>query len=146
MAESASVTWSWQPAGWVTLGEGALIFPRVPNKPGVYRLTFFDAAGAPAGVYIGEADPLLRRFRRYRTPGSSARPRAGSTNVRMNSIMIDTLGQGGQIHVEIVTAAKTAGEDGVYRPLDLSWKAARVLIEQAATINERAAASRLLNL
>ena len=144
MAESISVTWSWLAAGQLTLVKGVLVFPRVPDKPGVYRFTFFDAVGALARVYVGEADPLPRRFRHYRTPGSSTR--SGSTNVRMNAVMTDTLAQGGRIHVEVATEAQSAGEDGMYRSLDLTWKAARVLIEQAAVVTEGSAGSPLLNL
>ena len=140
VAESMTVTWAWQPAGQVTLVAGSLVFPKVPRVPGIYRFTFLNAAGAHAGVYVGETDRLPRRFQHYRTPGPSQQ-----TNLRMNPIMFDALAQGGHIRVEISTQAEAAGNDGVQRPLDLSWKAARVLVEHAAEVAERIAGSGVIN-
>ena len=121
--ESITVTWSWQLVGRVALVDGKLAFPPVPGATGVYRFTFFEASGEKAAVYVGEAAPLSRRFQLYRTPGPSQQ-----TNVRMNPFMVGTLASGGQIRVEIVTQAQAAGDDGIYRPLDLPWKAALVAL------------------
>ena len=53
---------------------------------------------------------------------------------------------GGSMSVEIVTAAEVISDDGDRVPVDLSWKAARVMVEAAALLHARAAGSRLLNL
>ena len=134
------MAWDWQPCGLVTLAEGKLVFPRVPNAAGVYRLTFQDDCGRPSGVYVGEADLLSRRFRHYRTPGPSQQ-----TNLRLNPVMVNTLAAGGRIAVEVAVAAGLTGADGSAAPLDLTWKAARVLVERAAEVAERIAGALVLN-
>lgn len=91
MAESVSVLWDWQPAGQVALTGALLVFPHVPNMPGVYRLTLSGADGSCTGVYVGETDQLPRRFRRYRTPGTDQR----LTMFRVNKVLSRTLAEGG---------------------------------------------------
>ena len=140
MAESVTVAWDWRPHGLVTLVDGKLVFPRAPNVAGVYRLTFQDGGGMPAGVYVGEADLLPRRFQQYRTPGPSQQ-----TNLRLNPIMVNTLTGGGRIAVEIAASAQLIAADGPAVPLDLTWKAARVLVERAAEVAERVAGALVLN-
>lgn len=140
-----TIEWSWQPIGQVRLVAGKLVFPHVPPVPGVYRLTFFDASGKQTGVYVGEANPLPRRFQHYRTPGSPLNPRAGRTNISLNGLMVTTLAVGGLITVEIATTARARGADGITRTLDFSWKAARVLVERAAEVQERAAGRPVFN-
>lgn len=81
MAESVTVSWDWRVCGQVTLVGEKLVFPRAPNAAGVYRLTFQDDRGRQTGVYVGEADLLLRRFQQYRTPGVSQQ-----TNLRLNPV------------------------------------------------------------
>jgi hypothetical protein len=140
MPESVTVMWDWRLAGQVTLAEGKLVFPRVPDVAGVYRLTFFDSAGARTGVYLGEADLLLRRFQHYRTPGASQQ-----TNLRLNQVTVNTLALRGRVTVEISTGADVVADNGVTGPLNLSWKAARVLVEHAAEVAERTAGGPVLN-
>jgi hypothetical protein len=132
VSQSITVTWLWRPIGQLKLVDGKLVFPQVPNLPGVYRFTFADGGGVPTGVYVGEADLLPRRFRHYRTPGSRQQ-----TNLRMNPIMIDTLERGGSIGVEIVTQSQVKVGDQLPVPLDLTWKSARVLVERAAEVTAR---------
>jgi hypothetical protein len=89
MAESVTVRWGWQRVGELALAEGKLRFPQVPNCAGVYRFRLTSAAGALTGVYVGEGDPLPRRFQHYRTPGPSQQ-----TNLRLNPILVSTLTAG----------------------------------------------------
>lgn len=140
MGESVTVAWDWRACGLVALAGGKLAFPRVPSTAGVYRLTFQDCYGGPAGVYVGEAELLPRRFQHYRTPGACQQ-----TNLRLNPIMVSTLGAGGRIAVEIATSAHLMAADGAAVPLDLRWKAARVLVERAAEVAERTAGGLVLN-
>lgn len=140
MTESITVAWDWQPCGLVTLAEGKLLFPRAPSTPGVYRLTFQDDRGQDAGVYVGEADLLRRRFQQYRTPGPSQQ-----TNLRLNPFMVNTLATGGRIAVEVAVAARFTSADGSEIPLDLTWKAARVLVERASEVTERITGAVVLN-
>jgi len=140
MSESVTVAWDWRPCGLVALVDGKLAFPRVPGTAGVYRLTFQDGCGGSAGVYVGEADLLPRRFQHYRTPGASQQ-----TNLRLNPVMVSTLAAGGRIAVEIATSAQLMAADGSAVPLDLTRKAARVLVERAAEVAERTAGVLVLN-
>jgi hypothetical protein len=140
MGETVTVAWEWRPCGLVTLAEGKLVFPRVPNAAGVYRLTFQDDCGQQSGVYVGEADLLPRRFQQYRTPGASQQ-----TNLRLNPVMVSTLATGGRVAIEIAITAHLRSADGSAVPLDLTWKAARVLVERAAEVAERAAGAVVLN-
>jgi len=61
----------WRQAGEVTLDEtGRLVFPELPNGPGIYRFRLIAGEGQmPARVYIGEAESLSHRMKGYRTPG-----------------------------------------------------------------------------
>lgn len=141
VTESMTVTWSWQAGGQVELEGGMLVFPPVPDAAGIYRLTFTAAVGERTGVYIGETDRLPRRFQHYRTPGTDKR----LTMHRLNRAMVEILSTGGHISVEVVTQAEVATGTGPPVPLDLSWKAGRVLIERAAEVRERAAGTPVLN-
>lgn len=86
MAE-LTVRCSWQPFGPVALTGGRLVFPKVPDAPGVYRFTLNDAAGTR--VYIGESGRLRGRFQHYRTPGGPGERR--TTKSRLNKLMRETL-------------------------------------------------------
>jgi hypothetical protein len=140
MAESI-VRCSWQPAGQVALVDGMLVFPRVPNTPGVYRFTLTDSAGTR--VYVGESQRLPGRFQHYRTPGGSGEQR--TTKFRLNRLMLDALTVGGRVTVEVATRAEAVASDGTPVALDLSQKAARQRAEQAVEAAERASGSTLLN-
>jgi hypothetical protein len=130
MAESVTVRWGWQRVGELALAEGKLRFPRVPNRAGIYRFRLTSAAG-----------PLPRRFQHYRAPGPSQR-----TNLRLNPILVSTLTAGGAVGVEVTTEALAVAADGTATSLDLSWKAARVLVERAAEVAARMAGEPVLNL
>jgi hypothetical protein len=140
MAESVTVTWDWLPCGNVEIVGGKLHFPRVPAAPGVYRMTFHDDRGQLVGVYVGEADLLPRRFQHYRTPGPSQQ-----TNIRLNLVMVNTLTADGRIRLMVATTAQLVAADGTEAPLNLTWKAARVLVERAAEVTERTAGMPMLN-
>jgi hypothetical protein len=112
MAESITVVWAWRQVGKVGLVDGKLVSPRVANVAGVYRFTFSDRGGQRTSVYVGEADPLPRRFQHYRTPGSRQQ-----TNLRMNPILLGTLAAGGQVAVEIATHAEVIAAGGGRTPV-----------------------------
>lgn len=138
MAESI-VRCSWQPAGQVALVDGMLVFPKVPNAPGVYRFTLTDSAGTR--VYVGESQRLPGRFQHYRTPGGPGEQR--TTKFRLNRLMLDALMIGGQVTVEVATQA--VASDGTPVALDLNQKAVRQRAEHAVEAAERASGSTLLN-
>ncbi|HET7034295.1 MAG TPA: hypothetical protein VFI42_01305 [Thermomicrobiaceae bacterium] len=140
MAQSVTVTWSWQPVGQLKLVEGKLAFPKVPNVAGVYRLTLLDAAGNRTGVCVGEAARFQPRFQNYQTPGPSQ-----ATNLRMNSILSDTLRQGGTVRVEIITEAQAKIGEEPLPSLGLTQKARRRLVERAAEVIERESGAPELN-
>ena len=129
-----AVDFVWRSVGVLRLDAGKLRFPHVTDVPGVYRFDLGDR------VYIGEADRMRRRFAHYRNPGPSQ-----STNIRLNTVMLELLTGGGPIDVSVVTDA-TADVDGRTARLDLSHKAARLLVENAALTAERVAGRAVENL
>jgi hypothetical protein len=141
MAESMTVTWSWEALGQVSLADSMLTFPLAPPSPGVYRLTFRDAKAVLTGVYVDETDRIPRRFQHYRTPGSDER----LTMYRLNQAMVRALTQGGQIGVDVITTVYAAAGGGSPMLLDLRWKAARVLLERAVEVAERRSGRPMLN-
>jgi hypothetical protein len=141
MAESLTVSWTWEPRGQVRLAGGLLVFPAVSAVGGAYRLTCCTQAGALAWVYIGESQTLRGRFQHYRTPGADKK----LTMARLNQAMTDALKTGGTIAVEVVTRTEVVTGGAPPAPLDLSSTAGRVLVERAAEVMERTAGSPLLN-
>lgn len=141
MADAMTVSWRWEALGQVNLADDMLIFPPTPSKPGVYRLTFRNTRAVVTGVYVGETDRLPRRFQHYRTPGADKR----LTMYRMNRAMVQGLTQGDQIGVEIITSAYAAAGGNLPMPLDLGWKAARVLVERAVEVLDRRSGRPMLN-
>lgn len=107
------------PVGEVGFADGKLEFPQLPERPGIYMFEFIE--GAEQAVYVGETDRLRRRMTHYRNPGKSQQ-----TNIRLNPRMKAHFAVGGRIAMSIVTAARADGQ-----PLDLSAKAARLLVENA---------------
>jgi hypothetical protein len=129
-----AVEFNWRQVGWLRVEAGRLRFPDLPDVPGVYRFDLGDR------VYIGEADRLRRRFQHYRTPGPSQ-----ATNLRINAVMLELLGASTAIEVCTVTAAEIE-IDGQSAPLDLSYKSARLLVENAALTAARMAGLSVENL
>lgn len=128
--ERASVWFDWLDAGRITLSSGRLEFPSVPAQPGIYRMSFpAQRVGGRPACYIGETDNLARRMGNYRNPG----PRQ-QTSLRISGLLVDHLGMGGSIVLEIATEAmvQLAGLDAA--SLDLRRKAPRLLAESAALV------------
>ena len=115
-----TVSFEWQAFGAMRVEDGKLRFPAAPEAPGLYRFDLGDR------VYIGETDRLRRRFQHYRTPGPTQ-----PTNVRLNAVMLALLGEDRTIEVCVITSAEV-DIDGQRHLLDLTRKAARLLVENAA--------------
>lgn len=140
MAE-LTVRCSWQSAGSVVLAGGMLVFPKVPDAPGVYRFTLNDAAGAR--VYVGESTRLRGRFQHYRTPGGPGEQR--TTKFRLNQLMRETLAADGHITAEIALRAEEVTIDGTGAALDLGVMTDRRRAEAAALAEARSAGCVVLN-
>lgn len=123
-----TVRCSWQPAGPVALTGGMLVFPKVPDAPGVYRFTLNDATGAR--VYIGESTRLRGRFQHYRTPGGPGERR--TTKFRLNQLMRETLAADGHVMAEVALRAEEMTIDGTAAALDLGVVTDRRRAEAAA--------------
>ena len=119
-----SVTFDWRHAGSVTLTSGGLLFPRLPDDPGIYRFRF--TGHGTDGSYIGEASQLKRRAYHYTRPGPSQ-----ATNIRMNRAMCEHLLAGGRIDISIITAATIEIDGAAAAPLDLGAASSRRLVENA---------------
>jgi hypothetical protein len=120
-----AVEFEWRAAGEIQF-DGKPVFPSVPVAPGLYRFTF-EASGAARRVYIGETDDLRRRVQLYRTPGASQR-----TNVRMNHELVAAMRAGVLVSCAVITTASLSLDGGESRPLDLSRKTGRLIVENAA--------------
>lgn len=119
------VDFSWREVGVLSLNAGRIVFPSAPAAPGIYRFDLGDR------VYIGETDQLKRRFQGYRTPGARQ-----ATNIRLNAALTSLLSGGHPASAATVTNA-VVDVDGRRAPLDLTYKAARLLLESAALVAER---------
>lgn len=123
------IDFDFEVVGAVSIGADAkLRFPLLPTTPGVYRFRLLGRSDSTS-AYIGETDNLRRRASHYRNPGPSQ-----STNIRMNGRIRSHLDSGGTVEFATTTGALvTVGGNGV--PLDLSQKAHRLLLENAALIS-----------
>lgn len=122
----------WREAGLIALdAEGDVLFPLLPPMPGIYRVTLSGAPGQERGrIYIGETDDLRRRATNYRNPGPTQ-----DTNIRLNAALKAQLTGGGTARLAVVTAARVQeGDTGDAVVLDLSRKAPRLLVENAALV------------
>lgn len=99
-------------------------------------LTGAPGQGRPR-VYIGETDLLQRRMAHYRSPGPTQ-----TTNIRMNAALRKHLSSGGVASMAFIADAllRTVGDEQPLVPLDLSRKAARRLVENAALVSAYLAA------
>jgi hypothetical protein len=121
----------WMDAGTVTLDSGGKPkFAGLDDTPGLYRMTLSGGiTGSRAQIYIGESDNLKRRLAgNYRNPG----PRQ-QTSLRINTLLREHLAAGGDVAVAIATSA-LLWINGEQSALDLSRKAGRLLVENAALV------------
>ena len=128
---------------WRTLGnaildaDGRLFFPTASLLPAVYCFRLRQD-GARAR-YVGETDNLSRRFGHYRNPGPTQQ-----TNLRINARFVKALSAGGEIQVSAVTDAWVDRGHG-REVADLSSRAVRRMIENAAILDRSPAGTEILN-
>lgn len=125
-----SVDVKWRHLG--TLAQDAnsdLTFPTVPITPGLYRFRLKD--GDSSRHYIGETMELRRRFQHYRKPGPSQ-----ATNIRVNALLKEHLESGGSAEVDIIIGGVMLTISGEEVDANLSDKATRRLMENAALVAE----------
>jgi hypothetical protein len=121
------IEFDWNEAGVVSLDPGnRLVFPSVPDGPGLYRFRITGADPRP-GLYIGEASDLRRRMQHYRTPGPSQ-----ATNIRVNRLLVAAISAGDRVAVDTVTVASSANGGSPLSPLALDRRHARLIAEQVA--------------
>jgi hypothetical protein len=129
-----TVEFHWQIAGEIRLQDQSLIFARLPEQAGIYRIRF----PVTRSVYVGETVNLRRRMQNYRTPGATQ-----STSIWVNRLLRERLADGELVILEVCTDAVTT-RDNSRDGADLSSKTMRVLVENAAILSEtQAALSRL---
>ena len=125
-----SVDVKWRHLGTLARdAHGDLTFPAAPTTPGLYRFRLKD--GDSSRHYIGETMELRRRFQHYRKPGPSQ-----ATNLRVNALLKEHLGSGGSAEVEIIVDGVVLMIGGENIDANLSDKATRRLIENAALVAE----------
>jgi hypothetical protein len=125
---SVSVEFAWRMVGQVCLDhEGGLQFPAVEDQPGLYRFDFTRTGVMHA--YVGETDRLRRRLYYYRRPGPSQQ-----TNIRLNALLRQVLGEGTVVTVSVVLGQAQMRVGDLTRACDLAAKHERVLLEHAALV------------
>ena len=130
---------TWRPLGRVERDEsGRLVLPAAPSLPGIY--CFRVRQSQAERRYIGESDNLARRFANYRTPGSSQ-----PTNIRINTLLLEALGTGAEVSASIVVDGAWINWGKEPLKLDLSSKAGRRLLENAAILESGAIEIEMLN-
>jgi hypothetical protein len=126
---ACTLRFGWGEIGNVLLdGSGKLRFPDLPTKPGLYEFRVRGPKG-DAGRYVGETDNLQRRFAHYRNPGPTQ-----PTNLRLNALVKEVLGQGGNVEPAIVIDNAWIIRNGQEELADLTNKNVRRLFENAALI------------
>lgn len=116
----------WTPVGCVRLdSEGELAFPGVAPLPGLYRFRVNSADGEK--VYIGESGNVARRMGHCRNPGPGQR-----TDIRLNTLLRNALRDGAEIALAVVQNNAHVGRNWRTETADLSQKAVRLLLENAA--------------
>lgn len=134
-----TVEFYWEQIGEVGFDEEeALVFPKTPPKPGLYRF-YLEYPEGPA-AYIGESDQLARRLQHYRTPGPSQ-----TTNIRLNGMIRATLLKRHRVQVATVTdniSIRLGVEEG---RVNLTRKLDRVLLEHAAIFKAYTAGLKIVN-
>ncbi len=118
----------WKQLGAVALNDaGKLSFPTAPTVPALYRLRLTNSEGTRH--YIGEAVNLRRRFGNYRNPGPTQ-----TTSIRINEVLRNHLEAGGQAMVDLIASDISLSVGGQSLAVDLTDKAVRRLLEQAAVV------------
>ena len=114
-----------------------------PASAGIYQFRLGGLAGRRDGVYVGESENIRRRLAgNYRNPGPTQQ-----TSLRLNGLLLAQLDRGGAVVVDVVDEAVLIPPCGEAAPLDLSRKASRLLVENAALVlAQHAGHTDLLNL
>ena len=134
-----SVEIQWKEIGTITLENDDLQFPGTPSAAALYRFRLISESGARS--YIGETINVQRRFAHYRKPGPTQ-----ATNIRINAVFREHLKDGDAIFVDLITSDVTIRNGDAEIPVDLTDKATRRLIENAALIADNSTEVENLNL
>jgi hypothetical protein len=121
----------WTAAGSVRQDpDGKIRFPALKKCSGLYRFLVNRIDGSRA-VYVGESDNLQRRFTHYRNPGPSQ-----TTNIRINTLFVDVLSEGGFIEVEVVIDQAWIKADGEEKVASFDRKDMRRLFENFILVTQ----------
>ena len=110
--------------------------PALEPVPGIYRFAFHDAVSVSISHYIGESATMRRRMDDYSYPGN-----APPTDARVRDLLLATLKNGGTARLSVVLDASFNNA-----PLNLTWKPARLLVENAAIIASATSGVKVQNL
>lgn len=127
-----SIDMQWKQLGMLALDQDSkLAFPDAPTAPALYRLRLIGPSGTRH--YVGEAVNLKRRFGNYRNPGPTQ-----ATSLRINDLLLEHLRAGDEVVVDTILSGMTLLIAGKPATIDLSDKATRRLLEQAALVADHA--------
>jgi hypothetical protein len=130
---ACTLRFGWGDVGAVLLDEsGKLRFPNLPTKPGLYQFRVHGPKG-DVGRYVGETNNLQRRFAHYRNPGPTQ-----PTNLRLNALLKEVLGKGGNVELAIAIDSAWITRNGQEEIANLRNKNVRRLFENVALITGQA--------
>jgi hypothetical protein len=125
-AVEIQMAFSWRGLGALSSdANGKLVFPKTPRTAGLYRFRIEDHH------YVGETMNLGRRFQQYRNPGITQR-----TNIRINKRLRQSLLEGQQVHVDILTDDVSLSINGADSMVELGNGPTRRMIENAVLVGE----------
>jgi hypothetical protein len=93
ISEGASIQLAWRMLGAVRWSGSAASFPPAPEEPGIYLIKVM--LGARYRIYIGEAEDLSRRLRRYGGQAAEKPNQRGKTTTNMRGRVRRTCRAGG---------------------------------------------------
>lgn len=127
----ATIVFTWRRVGEITLvAEGALAFPLLPARPGLYRIEFVPLTSSDTAVhYVGESKDLRGRARDYR--GATTDREKGRTSRRIHIELVKHLDAGGRVEVAVALEIAMDGHEG---DIDLRRTSARRLAENVAVL------------
>ena len=128
MSKTQSMRLAWVRLGLVAWSGTAATFPVAPQEPGVYLVGV--ALGDNSRVYIGEAENLRVRLRRYGGNGAERPIERGRTSANMRGRIRRTYRAGGSAAVWLLKlpVEQSPGRD----PLDPAIKDCRIMLERLA--------------
>ena len=120
----------WHKVGHVEWSGGVALFPKLPEEPGVYLIKV-ELAGRYR-IYIGEAQNLRKRLRRYGGQGMERPITPDKTTSNMRARVRHTFNVGGS--ADVYRLELPIGQAFGLPELEPSRKSSRIMLERIAIV------------